>query len=628
MATNVTVNAGQGSTQVTVITGEGSTSYKVEAGSRGPTGATGPAATVDQTIIDGSVNAVSGNAVFDALAVKIPLADASITGGANKIPKMDSNGNLSLGPTYTGSTQFDANGNLFIPDLHGLQWTKQDGTLSAYRIYAWQNHDAYGGEFLFESPWRMAFICSSVVQFGNNASARDAQHLLLVSGGSTVSDTMRNSKAIVFNTRAYNGGSEVNNNIGMQGRQLSSDGSNAVLQFYTGAAVTGSSGGYTSTNGDLTGTLAGELASTGLWTPGTAPVFTTLTDGATITQTCSKYKTVQVAKVRLAGNRTLSISGAEAGMRGIIYVKQDPTGSRTLALPTNSVKASGFALSTTPAATDRLVWDYDGTYFYWTISLGLVTPTDADVTAFIAAGRANITDAGIIDALNDLTISAKASNVDGTGTLWSKALFLYPVVGGTSTAHSKDLKAAYDITNSGAWTTGVTHNANGITGDGSTGVGVSAFAMNLASQNSVALYTYCATQSPTSGGYFLGATATGSRTLLSFVSGNLQAALNSAADGGLGMGGDARKHIFSSRTGSANYTMSVNATDSVITSTSAAPNSLPLNILARNVAGSTSGFTNANLRFIAGFSGLTANERAAWRSIVDTFQTSLSRANP
>ena len=71
---------------MTVITGEGSTSYKVEAGSRGPvgaTGATGPAgsaATVDQTIIDGSTNAVAGNAVFDALALKAPLASPTFTG--------------------------------------------------------------------------------------------------------------------------------------------------------------------------------------------------------------------------------------------------------------------------------------------------------------------------------------------------------------------------------------------------------------------------------------------------------------------------------------------------------------------------------------------------------------------
>lgn len=36
--------------------------------------------TVDQTIIDGSTNAVSGNAVFDALATKAPLASPSLTG--------------------------------------------------------------------------------------------------------------------------------------------------------------------------------------------------------------------------------------------------------------------------------------------------------------------------------------------------------------------------------------------------------------------------------------------------------------------------------------------------------------------------------------------------------------------
>ena len=36
--------------------------------------------TVDQTIIDGSTNAVSGNAVFDALATKAPLASPALTG--------------------------------------------------------------------------------------------------------------------------------------------------------------------------------------------------------------------------------------------------------------------------------------------------------------------------------------------------------------------------------------------------------------------------------------------------------------------------------------------------------------------------------------------------------------------
>ena len=47
---------------------------------RGPQGEPGAAATVDQTIIDGSANAVSGNAVFDGLALKAPLANPTFTG--------------------------------------------------------------------------------------------------------------------------------------------------------------------------------------------------------------------------------------------------------------------------------------------------------------------------------------------------------------------------------------------------------------------------------------------------------------------------------------------------------------------------------------------------------------------
>lgn len=47
---------------------------------RGPQGPAGPAATVDQTIIDGSTNAVSGNAVFDGLALKAPIANPTFTG--------------------------------------------------------------------------------------------------------------------------------------------------------------------------------------------------------------------------------------------------------------------------------------------------------------------------------------------------------------------------------------------------------------------------------------------------------------------------------------------------------------------------------------------------------------------
>jgi hypothetical protein len=43
-------------------------------------GPAGESVTVDQTIIDGSTNAVSGNAVFDGLALKAPIANPTFTG--------------------------------------------------------------------------------------------------------------------------------------------------------------------------------------------------------------------------------------------------------------------------------------------------------------------------------------------------------------------------------------------------------------------------------------------------------------------------------------------------------------------------------------------------------------------
>jgi hypothetical protein len=54
-----------------------------------PTGGSG---TVDATIIDGSTNAVSGNAVFDALALKAPLASPTLTGTVTATGQIASSG--------------------------------------------------------------------------------------------------------------------------------------------------------------------------------------------------------------------------------------------------------------------------------------------------------------------------------------------------------------------------------------------------------------------------------------------------------------------------------------------------------------------------------------------------------
>lgn len=100
---------------------------------------------------------------------------------------------------------------------------------------------------------------------------------------------------------------------------------------------------------------------------------TALTDAATITWTVNPQTPNQMAKVTLGGNRTLAISGAVAGMQGKLLVKQDGTGSRTLTLPAGSKVAGGgagaIALTATANATDELIWEYDGTNYFWSSKL-------------------------------------------------------------------------------------------------------------------------------------------------------------------------------------------------------------------------------------------------------------------
>jgi len=80
----------------------------------GPAGAGG--GTVDVTITDGSANAVSGNAVFDALALKAPLASPSFTtpslGAAvmngSIIPDTDNTRNLGSSLKYINDAYIGA----------------------------------------------------------------------------------------------------------------------------------------------------------------------------------------------------------------------------------------------------------------------------------------------------------------------------------------------------------------------------------------------------------------------------------------------------------------------------------------------------------------------------------------
>jgi len=91
---------------------------------QGPAGTSG---IVDQTIIDGSTNAVAGNAVFDALALKAPLASPTFTGTVNGITKsmvglsnVDNTSDANKPVSTAQQTALNLKANLASPTFTGI----------------------------------------------------------------------------------------------------------------------------------------------------------------------------------------------------------------------------------------------------------------------------------------------------------------------------------------------------------------------------------------------------------------------------------------------------------------------------------------------------------------------------
>jgi len=564
-------------------------------------------------------------------AVGITESSLSLTGGADKVPQFDSDGNLTTGPFANGGTGFGHSGNIFIPDQQGIRWLKQDGTLSNARIRMWEDHDADGGELIIDSPNRIALIPYGGLQIGPNDTGSYLRYAQFVAGSASASMTNMPSGSILLQTETWNGSTSVESHVGLQAHALDDSGANNVLKIYDDAWPTGGGTILTPGRNDLTGTLMAEIEQRGIWSNGTAPEFNesgdgSLTDnGTTITHTLSKYKTVQAAKVTLGGNRTLAFSGLLAGMRGVILVTQDGSGNRTLT-PSGG---SALGLSTTGGYTDRVTWDFDGLYVNFAVQQNvsrLVVVSDTDAQNFIS--QASISDNTQKAAISTLVEALKASNVDGTGTLWSKSYALYPFVGGTETAHSQDLKGSYDGTYGGT----VTHDANGITGNGTNGYFQTPFNPNDEDTlNSLGIYAYCRTQTPTDGGRFVGCyDASTERCELyrnaAFLNGG---GLNrNDVTPLISTGTDFRKHLALMRTGASAQLIYQGSAGSAQNTTATGKVDRTVCFLARQWAANTrDNFSNANLAFGAITQGLTSTEYAAFRTIVDAFQTTLGRAN-
>jgi hypothetical protein len=259
---------------------------------------------------------------------------------------------------------------------------------------------------------------------------------------------------------------------------------------------------------------------------------------------------------------------------------------------------------------------------------------DPDALDFIA--RAGITDPTQTAAVNTL-----ARDYKGNG-FWSRCAAIYPFVGGTPQAHAQNLKrAAYTITNTtGAslyWYGAVTHDLNGITGDGISGYGDTGYNPTAAgaATNSFSVFVYnrTATISGDSYPWFIGAAdgalltglqRVGNTLIMGFVSTvNSDPAVPYAV-----ATTDLRGCIMASRTGSAyaNVYFNGSAGTGSATPCTSLPNQNLFLLTINNPGGGH--LMPANLAGASIGDGFTQAEFASLRTIWDRFNETLGRSVP
>ncbi len=247
---------------------------------------------------------------------------------------------------------------------------------------------------------------------------------------------------------------------------------------------------------------------------------------------------------------------------------------------------------------------------------------DADAESFLT--RAAITDATQRAAINALVLGLKANS------LWTLLSAFYPFVGGSASAHSHNLKSSsYQI----SWAGTVTHDSNGITGDGTTGWGDSGWdSATSAAQNSLHAYCYCRTAAPTAGGRFFGAANNAGTSRVGLVRNGASLAIDGihnfvANFVQVGASTDFRGSMCQSRTASTTHRTYLRAIAPVSETTASALACVEsVGILARNFEGfGPDSFSNANLSAVSLGAGLSDAQYTALASVVDAFQTALGR---
>ena len=243
---------------------------------------------------------------------------------------------------------------------------------------------------------------------------------------------------------------------------------------------------------------------------------------------------------------------------------------------------------------------------------------DPDAQAFITA--AAITDPTQQAAINTLVVDLKGYNI------WTKMKALYPMVGGTATSNSYNLKntAQYQIT----WSGGVTHSSTGAKFGGVNGFGnTNLNGLSVLTQDSTHLSFYSRTQSNGTE-VEIGAAAPANGSLIEIrTAGTTYFRVNSSASYLTYVDADSRAFYMANRTAS-NIVNGWRNSTKVATGTTASSSLYNFNLFlgALNENGNAIYYTTKECAFASIGDGLTDTEAANFYTAVQTFQTTLGRS--
>jgi hypothetical protein len=252
---------------------------------------------------------------------------------------------------------------------------------------------------------------------------------------------------------------------------------------------------------------------------------------------------------------------------------------------------------------------------------------DADALAFFTA--ASITDTTQKSAIDTLVTGLKAAS------LWTKMTAIYPFVGGSAASHAVNLKSpgTYDLTFNGT----ITHSSNGVAGNGTTGyINTGITPRSHLTLHDAHISIYSRTNSTNAvmdigaydGTYMLGIYG----RYTDSVAYSYQNNPNDADSPNIAAGSNASSAAMYtvSRTSVADGAASLyrNSTAGATTggdNTAYLHPNQPIYIMAHNNNGAVAGYSARQYAFASAGSGLNSSEVSAFYTLVQAYQTTLSR---